>query len=632
MSTLPVICSCAKRIPLILFQKRYFMKSISFYAAIAVLATTSLSAQEVLEGTISIDRVATASRTVQPVARKKSPAKTYVITAKTIQERGYQTVTEALAHEAGISVAANGGPGQPASLFFRGMSSSDVLVMIDGEPMVDYTQPSPAPFALESLRTDDVERIEVVQGAQSGAWGANAVAGAINIITKHARKDHAEIHIGAGTYGTRDWGFSTSQAGRHGSFSLSHNHGKTDGFSALAPMSAEADGYTYDSTHLKAAIKDDAGNTFGAFAHVYSDHFDYDSGFPADPNDTLGKGATQRRIMGLSFTHDRGGAFALKVRASLQHIQRHLEGAFGPFDTQGDRQAVSAVGTYRFAPDHTLSLGLERSTVSGQTTFAPASDFTNHAIFTDYTYTADDLLGAQTTFHAALRYDHFDRFADKATYRFGIKRNCNALPGLHTAANLYSAYKAPSLYQLSNAKAGTTLRPEYTTGYDVSIGYKTWLTATYFKNKTTDQIVNNAVWPAPAAYTNASGTQEVSGVELTSRIPVADTGLSLGANYTHLFQDHLVRRPQNSGNLFLDYRFMEGANFNLSLHYVGERDAVDGSRLAAYKTLDATVTDRINDHLNVSLGVKNLLGAHYQTAKGYNTPGRSVYARFQYTF
>ncbi len=604
------------------------MKSISLYTAIALLATVPLAAEEVLQGTISIERVTTANRT--PTKRAKTPAKTHVITAKEIREHGYQTLPEALSHLAGIAITSNGGPGQPASLFVRGMASSDVLVMVDGEPMVDYTQPSPAPFGLETLHLNDVERIEIIKGAQSGVWGANAVAGVVNIITKTARRDYASIHVGAGSYGSRDWGFATSQAGAWGSFYLSHNHAKTDGISALAPKDAEADGYAYDETRFKAELKDGAGGTVGVFADAYSDRFDYDSGFPANPDDTLGKGTTKRHTMGMSYAYDNGGAFALKARASLTDIQRNLQGAFGPFDTQGSRRALSLVGTWRITPDQTLALGLERSRISGGTTFAPSSGFTNDALFANYSYTAHHLLGAETTFNAALRYDRFDAFANKATYRLGIKRNCTALPGLHTAANLYSAYKAPSLYQLSNA-AGT-LRPEYTQGYDLSIGYRRLLTLTYFHNTTTDTITNTAVYPAPASYSNAPGEQEVSGVELSGRYDFEDTGFGIGFNATHLFQDHLVKRAQNSGNLFLDYRFNPQTHLDLSLRYVGARDAYDGTRMRAYKTVDATLTRKVGKHLDFTLGVKNLLDASYQTAKGYNTEGRRFYGRVTYTF
>jgi vitamin B12 transporter len=604
------------------------MKHLSTLTAIALLAAAPLTAEEVLEGTISIERVYTAS--LVPTQVKKTPAKTNVITAKTIKKRGYRTLTEALSHEAGIAISSNGGAGQSASVFVRGMASSDVLVTLDGVPMVDYTQPSPAPFGLENIRLGDVERIEVIKGAQSGVHGANAVAGVINIITKKGIKDYARIHAGLGSHGTRDWGFVLSDKGASGSFYLSNTLYKTAGISALAPMTAEADGYDYRDTHFRATINDGEGASVGFFAHDNLSHFEYDSGFPANPDDTLGKGTTRNTLAGLTYDYDNGGAVALKARASLSTIQRDLDGAFGPFNTTGERAAFSAVGTYRFAEDHTLSAGIERSRVSGGTTFAPATSFANDAVFADYSVTADDLLGAQTTLNAAVRYDRFDRFADKATYRLGIKRNCNVLDGLHTAANLYSAYKAPSLYQLANT--AVTLHPESTTGYDISAGYKSWLNITYFSNTTTDQITNTAVWPAPASYTNAPGSQKVSGLELSGRYDFDDTGLRIGFNATRLFQDHLVRRAQNSGNLFVDYAFSGATHLNLSLRYVGARDAWDATRLAAYKTLDATFTTKVNDHIDVTLGAKNILNASYQTAKGYNTEGRSIYGRVSYTF
>jgi vitamin B12 transporter len=607
------------------------MRKLSIIVTSFILLSAPLVAEEVLSGTISISRATTtANRAAKPVKLKKVPSKTNIITAKTIKKRGYRTVAEALSHEAGIAISSAGGAGQPVSIFVRGMSSSDVLVMVDGEPMVDYTQPSPAPFGLENINMDNVKRIEVIKGAQSGVWGANAVAGVVNIITTGAKKDYASIYGGYGSHNTKEGGFTLSDAGKHGSFFLSHKLFSTDGISAFAPITAEADGYSYEDTYFKAKINDDDGSTFGVFVHHNKSDFDYDSGFPADPNDTLGKGSSNMTNMGLTYRYDAGGRFAFQSRASITSFNRKLQGAFGPFDTAGDRHAISAMGTYRFAKNNKLSAGFERSSISGSTSFAPATGFSNNAVFANYTYTFDDLVGAETTVNAALRYDRFDKFANKATYRFGIKRNYNILDGLHTSVNIYSAYKAPSLYQISNASA--TLKPEYTTGYDISAGYKNLLNITYFKNSTTDKITNTTVWPALPSYANTIGSQEISGVEISGGYALGDTGLYLGANMTHLFQDHLVKRAQNSANLFLDYHFASTSTFGLSLHYVGDRDAFDGTRLKAYKTLNATLSTRLGDHLDLSLGAKNILNSKYQTAKGYNTAGRSVYAKVKYTF
>ena len=69
--------------------------------------------------------------------------------------------------------------------FLRGMDSSKTLVLIDGIRLNDTTSINGADF--EHFMINDIERIEVIKGAQSSIWGADASAGVVNIITKSAK-------------------------------------------------------------------------------------------------------------------------------------------------------------------------------------------------------------------------------------------------------------------------------------------------------------------------------------------------------------------------------------------------------------------------------------------------------------
>ncbi len=65
----------------------------------------------------------------------------------------------------------------------RGLPSYYTKVLIDGVDVSDSSLMQPS-YNFANLTVDDIEKIEIVQGAQSGLYGSNAVGGVINIITK----------------------------------------------------------------------------------------------------------------------------------------------------------------------------------------------------------------------------------------------------------------------------------------------------------------------------------------------------------------------------------------------------------------------------------------------------------------
>src|SRR5262249_34495268 len=104
-----------------------------------------------------------------------------VVTEEEIQRKQERTLPDALKDVPGLNVVQNGGPGGVTSVFIRGANSNQTKVFIDG---IDATDPATGTFNFEHVLTWDIERVEVVRGPQSGLYGADAIGGVINIITK----------------------------------------------------------------------------------------------------------------------------------------------------------------------------------------------------------------------------------------------------------------------------------------------------------------------------------------------------------------------------------------------------------------------------------------------------------------
>ncbi len=128
--------------------------------------------------------VISTSRTPQSVW--ESPAAVYVLSGEDIERSGAVSIAEALRLVPGVHVARTSTSGWAVSV--RGFNDSlanKLLVLIDGRETYDPLF-SGVYWDVQDTAIEDIERIEVVRGPGASLWGANAVNGVINIITRRA--------------------------------------------------------------------------------------------------------------------------------------------------------------------------------------------------------------------------------------------------------------------------------------------------------------------------------------------------------------------------------------------------------------------------------------------------------------
>jgi iron complex outermembrane recepter protein len=150
-----------------------------------------------IEELMQIDVTSTARR-AEPVGT--AAAAVSVITSDDIRRAGVTTIADALALADGVVVArSNNGTWAVTARGFNGSTPNKLLVMVDGRTVY-----SPL-FAGVFWNTvdevlEDIDRIEVVRGPGATLWGANAVNGIVNIITRHSRDTRgAFVNVSAGT-------------------------------------------------------------------------------------------------------------------------------------------------------------------------------------------------------------------------------------------------------------------------------------------------------------------------------------------------------------------------------------------------------------------------------------------------
>ena len=141
--------------------------------------------------------VLSTSRHTEPVT--DAAASIAVLTGETLRRAGIRTLPDALRLATGVAVGRAGQSWAISARGFNAAAANKMVVMIDGRSV--YTPLFSGVFwNLPDVLLADVDRIEVVRGAGGTLWGANAMNGVINVITKLASETAgALVQVGAGT-------------------------------------------------------------------------------------------------------------------------------------------------------------------------------------------------------------------------------------------------------------------------------------------------------------------------------------------------------------------------------------------------------------------------------------------------
>jgi iron complex outermembrane receptor protein len=182
---------------------------------------------ELLEMEIPV--VVTAMRRRQEIAT--IPHAVSVITAEDIRRSGARSVPDALRLAAGMDVAeltASHVAASPRGL--QGFTSRTTLVLVDGRQLFDSFFGGML-WACWPLQVEDIERIEVIRGPGGVTWGANAVNGVVNIITKDPRDQRGvTISAGGGSRGFHKTHLGYGYADEKLRFRISGEYEGHDGF------------------------------------------------------------------------------------------------------------------------------------------------------------------------------------------------------------------------------------------------------------------------------------------------------------------------------------------------------------------------------------------------------------------
>lgn len=521
----------------------------------------------------------------------------------------------------GVSLSRNGGLGGQTGLNLRGGNADQVLVLVDGVRIADYASPGGA-YDMGNMLPGTLERVELLRGANSVVWGSQAMAGVLALTTREV--DGADL---SAEYGAHDTFYGTATAGiaREGhAVSLSGGYARTDGFSAR-DRGPEADGYRQWQLSGKARAQLADGLSVRAVGRYADSLLELDLTAPDSPLDTQKTREATGRL-GLDYE---AGKTRLTGGFALSRVRRAYDGGWGPSSFTGSSRRADMAGHLPLPAGFALDFGADSEWTRAKSTFDPkakARQTSGHALVGRY--------GAGWSLAAGVRIDDHSRFGTHWTV--GGNGTVELAQGLRLRASYGEGFKTPTLYQLFGDQVGNpALQPERSRSYDAGIelgdrNRALHAALTLFRRDSRNLIdLDSSFTYANVARARAQGVEVELGAQVSERFRAQAAYTYTKARDLTNRRD-LARRPRHLLTLSTDWRTpLAGLSLGADLRLAG--DSVEYDFFGTPAPLDGYVVATLRASLPVSEGVElfgrveNLGDADYQTARGYNTPGRSAY-------
>lgn len=594
---------------------------------LSILASTALLAEQ----TINIDKI-TVKASAETVEKHLLTSDADKIGKSEIEENAYRSVTDVLENK--IPSSAQGGIGQTQNIYLRGMDNGKTLFLIDGVRANDITGITAGAFS-QYLLLNDMEEINIIKGAQSGVYGADAVAGVISVNTEKPKDGlHAKLTSAIGSYGYKSNGLSISYKNKL--LYAKANGSKTiaTGFSASAPKKGTS-GYGKFDSSLESDRYSNAYNSFLlGFTPTKKDVIEasykkidsftaYDGGWPTDPNDGSAYTNARQTFISTSYKH----TFETASVKSFYNESNFERTQFGGYN--GKQKEFGMEGKNSYLKDSYLSYGINRLLNTVKTSGGTEIDkgFSSTGVFVSNTNLFGNLLLTEN-----IRKDYYANFDDKTTGKLGAKL-------LFDKASIFSnyavAYTTPTSYQLYGdggvfIAANPNVNPENSRSFDVGFEYG-GLKVTYFYNNIKDLIdyTDPDSWgPIPGYYYNTSGNSIVQGYEASYEKSIQN--FVIGASYQRLDakdanKAKLKARPSYTAGSFVKYYHNTSSTITANISYTGDRIDFSGAQTGNYALVDMTATTLISKNVDIFAKAKNILNRYYQTIDGYNGYGASIY-------
>ncbi len=592
-------------------------------AAIAVcslsaVATTAWAVEGSPPSQMLTPVIVTASRTEQPL--QWAPVGATVITAEQIERAGASDANEAIRKIGGVASKSDLFNGRENRLDLRGYgetADSNVVVLVDG---IRISENENVSARLSAIPVELIERIEILRGGSSVAWGEGASAGVINVVLKQAQPGRSFGKVGVAAESFHGW-----EARASGQWAL-NDMVTLDG----AALKSRTDGYRensdygQDTVNLGAQFRHD-----GWLARLRMQHEEQSLRLPG----YLSLSQFKENPRQTQFPDDYGRSQETRYSAQVEKTW----GDWTPRLHVGSRERRSAYAAFSSPPDTSES---HQEQISPQVVHKLAGQgFSATSVlgydWQHWTFDKNVLMGQETArqdnrawfvrsditlpsktrlalgwrqervtkagdypggFYAPVNYDRRDKLHASEV---GVSQTVS--PGWDVYGRLARSYRLPNVDENRLTPLAGPLRPQR--NQDREIGLK-WqgsghaASIRYFRQTTVDEIAFAGTVFA-SANTNIDPTRR-RGVELegqwqlTSRLDLRATWQALSARYREgpLAGRHLVLVSPRTGTLRANYQWDEHQSMDIGLQYAAAmRFGQDTDNQCAKRVPSSTLLD-----------------------------------------
>lgn len=631
-----------------------FQGRMGLFVLAAVAAPTALAQESVELGEV----VVTATRSERDIV--EAPVRTEVVSAKEIERTHARSLKEALENVPGLQLReVHGKSGYELSL--QGLSSDQVLVLIDGLPLAASTGST---VDLSQYALADVARIEVVKGAASAQYGSSAMGGVINVITNTLQPGlSGKVTLDAGGYGEQNSsGQQADIASRHGRVSVGGGSERVR--FRLAADVRDDDGFSVDpnawarqgdvSTREQYAARVSVLPAKGSEIWLETDHYLERDGqrlpleyFPPNiiypqKNEDISRA---RYVMGAKTEVAKGWLLQLNgLDESYESDSSKFNNlSTSNYDKRSAEQStrhVSAQLDFPLWSSQLWQIGVDRHEEHLKQSLNGVSEFTGNGGVTrtsDEVYVQSDIFlrdNLEVVFGA--RYQEDSDFGGHAAPKISL-RWTYIDDGERSGVFRLSAgqgYRVPNLkeryYLFDHSTIGykvqgnPNLQPEssdsYQLGTFLSMSDDITIDANIFYNDVKDLIQtdesNFTTVNGIAIYTYENIANAVTfGAETSVRWKALDAlSTTFSYTYTHTEDvntgEELTRRPMHMARVGLDWSLSEKTMTSIRARYQSDVLSVTSSnaRSPEWAAVDTSVNHKIINNVTAFVGVNNLFG------------------------
>jgi vitamin B12 transporter len=630
--------------------------------------------------------VVSATKTPIPISQVTSAVE--VISGEELERKKIKTVIDALRLAEGVFATSSGGPGTEASVKMRGAAAKHTMVLIDG---VIVNSPTTGTYNFANLTTENIDRIEIVRGAQSMLYGSDAMGGVINIFTKRGvDRFTSSAFVEYGSFASIREGVQASGAKGPVDFSASLSRWDTSSFSAINYRRGayERDGFhnSQASGKLGISLPKDGRLEFNLRWYNSDLNFDgfADSGAPAD---VFGAKQTTKNLV-ISGTYDQPITSWWSQKLTLaQANERSISQSgtagynvntrqniigdpncfllnpntcFTPFSSNLEtlNQRLEWQHNFQVRKELLLTAGYQFRQEQGDASGFYGSASPNKLISSNAGFAQAQVnLFDRFLFTSGVRQDSYNVFGDATTYRL-TGGYLHKETGTKIRASYGTGFKAPTLNDLFFQGFGNpNLQPEKSKSADVAVDQsllqdKLKLSVGYFWNHF-DNLITFLSVPSPNCPASSFGfcpiniaSAKTEGWEMSFKYELMK-GLDFRGQYTMTVtrayglpgrpeNTRLPRWPYDQATLGVSYQPVDAARINVDYRFVGARnnnaDNTPSQRQGSFGVVNASATYDVTKNWQAFGRVDNLLNQKYEEILYFGTPIRSVYGGVKLTY